>query len=175
MIPARSLQYPDATPNKNAAFTQIIKKSNWELSVYRCEAVLDHRAEGTTWTWKYSLAICLNLNRTLWLRSSLKTSQSTSTPNLLHRNWVSDRAFFITIGDPDIESMKSLHIIFVYYLDHILVNLEQNRMVRTIDNLKFCFVLFCFFFLMIYHFWQSIDAIMDDTFVTEKKCLMPHY
>ena len=31
---------------------------------------------------------------------------------------------------------KSLHTLFVKHLDHILVNFEQNRMVRTIQNFE---------------------------------------
>ena len=52
------------------------------------------------------------------------------------KNWFSDRAFLITIADPDIGIIKSLHIIFVKHLDHILVNFEQNRTVRTIENFE---------------------------------------
>ena len=47
-------------------------------------------------------------------------------------------AFYVTIADADIESLKSLHTLFDKYSDHILVKCEQNRMVRTIQN----FVLF---------------------------------
>ena len=44
---------------------------------------------------------------------------------------------FITIADPDIGSIKSLYTLFVKHLDHIRVNFEQNRMVRTITNFSF--------------------------------------
>ena len=54
------------------------------------------------------------------------------------KNWFSDRAFYVTIADADIGSLKSLHTLFDKYLDHMLVRFEQNRMVRTIQN----FVLF---------------------------------
>ena len=40
----------------------------------------------------------------------------------------SDRAFYVTIADADIGSLKSLHTLFEY-LDHMRVNLEQNRTV----------------------------------------------
>ena len=53
----------------------------------------------------------------------------------------SDRAFYVTIADADIGSLKSrshLHTLLDKYLDHMLVKFEQNRMVRTIQN----FVLF---------------------------------
>ena len=54
------------------------------------------------------------------------------------KNGFSDRAFYVTIADVDIESLKSLNVLFDKYLDHMLVIFEQNRMVRTIQN----FVLF---------------------------------
>ena len=52
------------------------------------------------------------------------------------KNWFSGRTFYITIADVDIGSKKSLHTLFVKHLDHILVNFEQNRMVRTIQNFE---------------------------------------
>ena len=48
----------------------------------------------------------------------------------------SDRIFYITITDADIGSLKSLHTLFVKYLEHILVKFEQNRMVRNKQNLE---------------------------------------
>ena len=48
-------------------------------------------------------------------------------------NWFSDREFYVTIADTDIGSLKSLHTLFVKYLDHMLVTFEQNRM-QTIQN-----------------------------------------
>ena len=48
------------------------------------------------------------------------------------KNWFSDRVFFVTIADTDIKSLKSLHTLFDKYLDHMLGQFEQNRMVRTI-------------------------------------------
>ena len=50
----------------------------------------------------------------------------------------SDRAFYVTIADAEIGSLKSLRTSFDKYLGHMLVEFEQNRMVRTIQN----FVLF---------------------------------
>ena len=38
--------------------------------------------------------------------------------------------------DADIGSLKSLHILFYKYLDHMLVKFKQNRMVRTIQNIE---------------------------------------
>ena len=42
------------------------------------------------------------------------------------------RAFHVTIADADIGSLKCLHTLFDKYLDHMLVEFEQNCMVRTI-------------------------------------------
>ena len=50
------------------------------------------------------------------------------------KNWFSDRVFYITIADADIESQTSLHTLFDKYLDHMLVKIEQNRTVRTVQN-----------------------------------------
>ena len=54
----------------------------------------------------------------------------------LSKNWFSSRVFYITIdiANADIGSLKSLHTLFDKYLDHMLVEFEQNRMVRTIQN-----------------------------------------
>ena len=52
----------------------------------------------------------------------------------------------------DIESLKSLHTLFYKYLDHMLVEFKQNRMVRTITK-------------MVNHFW--FDAISEDVSVNE--------
>ena len=43
---------------------------------------------------------------------------------------------FVTIADPDVGNIKSVHTLFVKHLDHILVNFEQNRTVRTIENFE---------------------------------------
>ena len=50
--------------------------------------------------------------------------------------WVFDRAFYVTIADADIGSLKSLHTLFDKYLDHMLVKFERNRMVRTIQKFE---------------------------------------
>ena len=47
---------------------------------------------------------------------------------------ISDQAFYVTIADADIGSLKSLHTLFDKYLEQMLVKFEQNRMVRTIQN-----------------------------------------
>ena len=49
--------------------------------------------------------------------------------------------FIFTIADADIESLKSLHALFDKYLDHMLVKCEQNRVVRTIHNFDFFFLI----------------------------------
>ena len=49
---------------------------------------------------------------------------------------ISDQVFYITITDADIGSIKSLHILVVKPLNHILVNFEQNRMVRPAQNFE---------------------------------------
>ena len=77
------------------------------------------------------------------------------------KNWFSDRAFYVTITDADIVSLKSLHILFDKYVDHMLVKFEQNLLVRTIQF----FVLF--WQKMVNHFWQNVDAILEDVTVTE--------
>ena len=69
---------------------------------------------------------------------------------------LSDRAFYVTIADADIGSLKSLHKLFNKYLDHMLVKFEQNRMVWTIQN----FVLFVKKWLTIFDkvltpFWKT--------------------
>ena len=39
-------------------------------------------------------------------------------------------------ADADIDSLKSLHTLFVKYLDHMLVKFEQNHMVPTLQNIE---------------------------------------
>ena len=46
------------------------------------------------------------------------------------------RAFYVTIADADIGSLKSHHTLSNKYLDHMLGKFEQNRMVRTIKKKK---------------------------------------
>ena len=42
----------------------------------------------------------------------------------------------MTIADADIGSRKSLHTLFDKYLDHMVGKVEQNRMVRIIQNFE---------------------------------------
>ena len=44
------------------------------------------------------------------------------------------RAFYYTIADADIGSIKSLHTLFDKFVDHMLVKFEQNRMVQTVQK-----------------------------------------
>ena len=79
--------------------------------------------------------------------------------NLLQK-WFSDRAFYVTITDPNIGSLKSLHTLFGKYLDHMLVKYEQNRMVRNIQ-----------YFEPLVKKWltifeKSVDAILKAVSVT---------
>ena len=79
--------------------------------------------------------------------------------NLL-QNWFSDRVFYITIVDADIESLKSFHRLFDKYLDHMLVKFE-NRMVQTIQN----FDLFDKNWL---NFFDKVSMqFLEDVYVTE--------
>ena len=75
--------------------------------------------------------------------------------------WFSGRAFYVTIADADIGSLKSLHILFDKYLDYMLVKFEQNRMVGIIQNFVF------FDKKMVKNFWQSADATLEDVSETE--------
>ena len=75
----------------------------------------------------------------------------------------SDRAFQVTIAYADLGSLQSLHTLFDKYLNHMLVEFEQNRMVRTIQNCE----LFHTHKKMVNHVWQSGDAILEDVSVTE--------
>ena len=53
------------------------------------------------------------------------------------KNSFSDRTFYFTTIDADIESLKSLRTLFDKYLDHMQITFEQNRMVRNIRNFEF--------------------------------------
>ena len=45
-----------------------------------------------------------------------------------------DRAFYVTIADADIRRLKPLFTLFYKYLEHMMTEFEQNRMVPTIQN-----------------------------------------
>ena len=45
-------------------------------------------------------------------------------------------------------SLKSLHTLFDKYLDHMLVQYDQNRMIRTIHS---------------FELFESVDAILEDS------------
>ena len=62
-----------------------------------------------------------------------------------------------------LEVLKSLHILFDKYLDHMLVKFEQIRIcvwfkLQNFDR---------FDKKMVNHFWLSVDAILEDVSVTE--------
>ena len=75
------------------------------------------------------------------------------------------KLFPATIANADIGSLKSLHTLFDKYLDHMLVKFEQNRMVQITRNLE----LFAKKKNQVYenHFWQSVDAILENVSVAE--------
>ena len=106
--------------------------------------------------------IVVNNKRNLNMAKQMQGEQVCDQLDLV-QFWDSDRAFFINIaGDPDIGSIKSLHTLFVKHLDHILVNFEQNRMFRTIESFEL------FDKKVVNYFWQSIDAILENVFVTKE-------
>ena len=82
------------------------------------------------------------------------------TAHLL-QNFFPDWVFYVTIADADIGSLKSLPSLFDTYLYHMLVKFEQNRMVRTTQNFAL------FWQKRVNHFWQSIDAILENVSVAE--------
>ena len=45
--------------------------------------------------------------------------------------------FYVTIADSDFGSLKSLHLLFDKYLDHMQVRFKQNRIVGTIQIYSF--------------------------------------
>ena len=46
--------------------------------------------------------------------------------NLLQKQWFSDRAFYVTVTDAHIWSLKSLYTLFDKYLDYMLVKFEET-------------------------------------------------
>ena len=79
-------------------------------------------------------------------------------PVLPNREW---EAGYGPVADADIGGLYSLHTLFDKYVDHMLVKFEQNCMVPTIQNFEL------FEKKMVNHFWQSVDAILEDVSVTE--------
>ena len=53
-------------------------------------------------------------------------------------------------ADANIGSLKSRHTLFDKYLDHMVVQFVQNRMVQTIQNFDL------FRQKMVIHFWQRL-------------------
>ena len=66
-----------------------------------------------------------------------------------------------------LEGQKSLHTLFDKYLDHMLVKFEQNHMVRTKSYDPNFTKFWAFWQKVVNHFWQSVDAILEDVSVTE--------
>ena len=66
-----------------------------------------------------------------------------------------------------LEGQKSLHTLFEKYLDHMLVKFEQNHMVRTNSYDPNFTKFWAFWQKVVNHFWQSVDAILEDVSVTE--------
>ena len=71
---------------------------------------------------------------------------------LTARNDFPIRAFYVSIADADIGSLKSVHTLFDEYLDHMLVKFEN---LVLFDKKWFN------------NFWQSVDAILEDVSATE--------
>ena len=64
------------------------------------------------------------------------------------------------IADADIGSLKSLHTLFAKYLDHMMVKFEQNRMVRTIQNVvPFDKKWLTIFDKALTPFWEEVSVI----------------
>ena len=77
------------------------------------------------------------------------------------KNWFSDRAFYVTIADADIGSLKSLHTLF----DKVFGPHAGRIWTKSYGPNYTEF--WAFWQKMVYHFWQSIDAILEDVSVTE--------
>ena len=66
------------------------------------------------------------------------------------------RYFMLLFSDADVGSLKSLHILFDKYFDHMLVEFEQNRMVRTIPNFELLTKKWLFIFdKVLTPFWKT--------------------
>ena len=74
------------------------------------------------------------------------------------------KLFRATVANADLESLKSLHTFFKKCLYYMLVEFEQNRMVQTTRNFELFDKKSGF---LKKHFWQSIDAILEDVSAAE--------
>ena len=100
--------------------------------------------------------------------SALATvAEKSFTTNLMRKNDFPIGYFIIT--DVDIESLKSLHILFDKYLDHLLMKFEQNRMVPTVQNIKMFDKK-----KMVNHFWTNCWRHVRN-FCVWNNYLMPNY
>ena len=73
------------------------------------------------------------------------------------------KLFPASVVNADIGSLKSLPTLFDKYLKHMLVKFEQNRMVQTTRN----FELFDKRSGFYNHFWQRVDASLENVSVAE--------
>ena len=89
--------------------------------------------------------------------SNCSTEELLSLRQIFGKNgFFLDQAFYVTIADADIGNLKSLHTLFVKYLEHMLVKFEQNRMVRTIQNyVLFDKKWFTYFDKVLTQFWKT--------------------
>ena len=76
------------------------------------------------------------------------------------KNSFSHRTFYVTIPDADIESRKSLRTLFDMYLEHMLKNFNQILWYEIFKILSFLEK------KMVNHFWERVDAILEDVAVT---------
>ena len=73
------------------------------------------------------------------------------------------KLFPATVTNADIGSLKSLHVLFDMYLDHILVKFKQNCVVPTTRNFELSDQKKNRFF-----FSKSVDAILKDVSEAEQ-------
>ena len=66
--------------------------------------------------------------------STLVTVAGKSFNGKFTAKMISDQVFHVTIANSDIVSLKSLKTLFDKYLEHMLVNFEQNLMVLSKQN-----------------------------------------
>ena len=92
-------------------------------------------------------------NKTKKQKQRVKKGVGYVCQNLNFRQiWFSDRVFYVIIADADSWSLKSLHTLFDKYLDHMPVEFVWSELYKI---------------LSFNHFWQSVDAILEDVTVTD--------
>ena len=75
-----------------------------------------------------------------------------------------------TVVNADIQSQKSLHILFDKYFDHMLVKFKQNRSVWEIQIFKTVFNQKKKVQVYENRLWLSVDAILKEGSVAETIC-----